>query len=180
MFTTPFFLFNLIYICWPLCWVHLFNFSLLQILYLIGQSHGSSSKPLDIQTWPGRPGEVHPEPQNEEESDFESSTLVRPSLGFTEDGVKKRQSAEIMSDSSLGKNASAAEDHTRRNNYQLRTETEATVHTGSLKLDDRKLEKCCLFRWVSISAAKFSWSPNLTNVEKEIHLASYQWVMVVV
>lgn len=60
--------------------------------------------------------------------------------------LKKRQSAEIMSDSSLGKNASAAEDHTRRNNYQLRTETEATVHTGSLKLDDRKLEKCCLFR----------------------------------
>lgn len=59
---------------------------------------------------------------------------------------KKRQSAEIMSDSSLGKNASAAEDHTRCNNYQLRTETEATVHTGSLKLDDRKLEKCCLFR----------------------------------
>lgn len=68
------------------------------------QSHGS--KPLDIQTWPGQPGEVHTEPQNEEESDFESSTLVRPSLGFTEDGVKKRQSAEIMSDSSLGENAS--------------------------------------------------------------------------
>lgn len=59
---------------------------------------------------------------------------------------KELKSAEIMSDSSLGKNASAAEDHTRRNNYQLRTETEATVHTGSLKHDDRKLEKCCLFR----------------------------------
>lgn len=35
------FLFNLRYIHWPLCLAHLFNCSLLQILYLIGQSHGS-------------------------------------------------------------------------------------------------------------------------------------------
>ncbi len=34
-------------------------------------------------------------------------------------------------------------------------ETEATIHTGSPKLDNRRLEKRCLVWWVLISAATF-------------------------
>ncbi len=36
-------------------------------------------------------------------------------------------------------------------------ETEATIHTDSPKLDNRRLEKRCLVWWVSISAATFRW-----------------------
>ncbi len=36
-------------------------------------------------------------------------------------------------------------------------ETEATIRTGSPKLDNRRLEKRCLVWWVSISAATFRW-----------------------
>ncbi len=36
-------------------------------------------------------------------------------------------------------------------------ETETTIHTGSPKLDKRRLEKRCLVGWVSISAATFRW-----------------------
>jgi len=32
----------------------------------------------------------------------------------------------------------------RRHSCQLRTETEATIHMDSTKLDKRRLEKCCL------------------------------------
>ncbi len=34
---------------------------------------------------------------------------------------------------------------------------QATIHTDSPKLDNRRLEKCCLVWWVSISAATFRW-----------------------
>lgn len=37
-------------------------------------------------------------------------------------------------------------------------ESEATIHTVSLKLDNRRLERGCLAGWVSISAAAFGWS----------------------
>ncbi len=41
-------------------------------------------------------------------------------------------------------------------------ETDATVYTGSLKLDNRRLEKGCLVRRVTISASTFGWlSQNL-------------------
>ncbi len=36
-------------------------------------------------------------------------------------------------------------------------ETEATIHTGSPKLDNRRLKKCCLVWWLSISVATFRW-----------------------
>ncbi len=39
----------------------------------------------------------------------------------------------------------------------LEQETEATIHTGSPKLDNRKLEKHCLVWWVSVSAVTFRW-----------------------
>ncbi len=41
-------------------------------------------------------------------------------------------------------------------------ETDATVYTGSLKLDNRRIEKGCLVRRVTISASTFGWlSQNL-------------------
>lgn len=176
MFTTPFFLFNLIYICWPLCWVHLFNCSLLQILYLIGHSHGSSSKPLDIQTWPGRPGEVHPEPQNEEESDFESSTLVRPSLGFTEDGVKKKTKCwNHERQFSWQKCLSSWRPHQAQ---QLPAENRNGGYSSHRVTKTGRQE----IRTMLLVPMSLDFCSKIHNKrgKKKIHLASYQWVKVVV
>ncbi len=87
--------------------------------------------------------------------DYRKATVTQITTRYNQD--MQNTISERTTLRTLKQMATAAEDHTGCHSCQLITGTEATIHTGSPKLDNRKLENRCLVWWVLISAATFKW-----------------------